>query len=268
MANTETTQTLIERRINNNAPVGFASTLTDEGHLRQLANQAVDLSDTVQEYEGNVLTEANVIETVVQRVMAGSFLTPERTIELPGVGIEYEAGNIQAFAAAYKESDDTPTGTITDEQRAQADDLVFTFAGPEVYNQIGNSTVDNFKISDVSAGDVVTLVGADGYNSSASDPIDLDDDERLYFTGDFIDVSAGKSIFNRQEWVNVDGSAEDYGPISWLFSNRLSGANVSLGSGARVKREAQLNVKAYEDGDAELWPVAFYMAPGHKAPEL
>ena len=265
----ETTETLIERRLREKAPAGFVSTLTDDGNLRQLDNQDVStLQDTVQEFNGNTLTEKNVIDTVVQRVLAGSFLTPERTMELPGLGLEYSSDRLYSFAAAYKESDDTPTGTITDEQRAQADDLVFTFAGPEVYNQIGNSTVDNFKIEGVSAGEVVTLVGEDGYNSSADAVLDLDSDERLFYTGDFIDVSPGKSIFNRQEWVNVDGSAEDYGPTSWLFANRLSGANLALGSGARVKREVQLDVKAYEEGDAELWPVAFYMAPGHKAPGL
>jgi hypothetical protein len=265
----ETTETLIERRLREKLPSGFVTTLSDEGHLRTLANQSTDnINETVQEFSGQALTEKNIIDVVIERVLTGSFLTPERTIELPGLGIEYNAGRLYSWAASYKASDDTPTGTIADAQRAQSDDLVFTFAGPEVYNQIGNSSVDNFKTSGHTAGDVVTLVGEDGYNSSADAVLDLDEDERLFFTGDFVDVSSGKSVFNSQEYVQVDGSAEDYGPQRFLLSNRLSGANVSLGSGARVKRDVQLNLKAYEDGDAEVWPIAFYMAPGYKAPSL
>lgn len=265
----ETTETLVERRLRDKLPSGFVSTLSDESHLRQLANQDTsNIESTVQEFSGNKLTEKNIIDYVVERVLSGSFLTPERTMEIPGLGIEYSAGRLYSWAAAYKESDDTPTGTISDVQRAQSDDLIFTYAGPEVFNQIGTASVDNFQISGVTAGDVVHLIGEDGYNSTTDAPLDLEDDERLFFTGDFIDVSSGQSIFNRQEYVQVDGSSEDYGPISWLLSNRLSGANVSLGSGARVKRDVQLDLKAYEDGDAEIWPVAFYMAPGHKAPSL
>lgn len=265
----ETTETLIERRLRQQLPSGFVTTLTDESHLRTLANQDTgNIEETVQEFSGNSLSEKNIIDTVVERVLSGSFLTPQRSIEIPGLGIEYTAGRLYSWAAAYKESDDTPTGTITDVQRAQSDDLIFTFAGPEVYNQVGTASVDNFKTTGHTAGDVVHLVGEEGYDDTQDAPLDLADDERLFFTGDFIDVSSGKSVFNRQEYVQVDGSSEDYGPISFLLSNRLSGANVSLGSGARVKRDVQLDLKAYEDGDAEVWPIAFYMAPGHKAPGL
>lgn len=271
----ETTETLTERRLREITPAGFETTLTDDGRLRSLANQDVDgvIDDTVQDYEGNVLTERNIIEYEIQRVLT-SFLSPERTMELPGLGLEYSNGNIYSFAAQYKQSDDTPTGTIQDLRRAQSDDLVFTFATPQVYNSIiGASDGDadhkhSFKITGVSEGDQVTVIGGGGFDSSSSDSLSLGDDERMFFTGDFIDVSSGQSIFNRHEWVNVDGQTEDYGPMSFLLENRLSGANLGLGHGAHIKREAQLDFRAYEAGDAELWPVAFYMGPGHQAPGL
>lgn len=268
------TQTLTERRVRASTPEGFQTTLTDDGRLRSLENQDITgIEDIVQDYEGKTLTEKAIIDFELERTIT-SFLTPERTIELPGTGLEYGNGHLYAFAAQYKQSDDTPTGTIQDTRRAQSDDLVFTFATPEVYNGIiGAEPGDpnytaNFKIEDVDEGEVVTLIGEDGFNSATDAKLSLADNERLFYTGDFIDVSSGKSIFNRQEWVEVDGQTEDYGPYDWLLSNRLSGANVSMGHGAYVKRDAHLNVKAYEAGDAELWPVAYYMAPGHQAPDL
>lgn len=271
------TETLTESRLREAAPSGFQTTFTDEKRLRQLKKQDVEgvIDDTVQEYDGNALTEREIIEYEIQRVLA-SFLTPERTMELPGLGLEHggDKSHLFSFAAMYKQSDDTPTGSIKDARRATSDDLIFTFATPEVYNTIvgaesGDSNyVDNFIIEDVEAGDEITLVGEDGYNSSTDSPLDLDDDERLFYTGDFIDVSPGKSIFNRHEWVEVDGESTNYGPASFLLNNRLSGANLALGHGAHLKRDGHLKLKAYEDGDAEVWPVAFYMAPGHKAPGL
>lgn len=272
---TDTTEMLTERRVRDVTPSGFQTTLTDDNRLRSLddVDAEDELKDIVQDFGNNTLTEMEIINFEVERLIT-SYLTPERTIELPGTGLEYSNGHIHAFAAQYKSSDDTPTGTIKDPRRAGSDDLVFTFATPQVYNTIvgaeeGDSEyVDNFIIEDVEAGDEVVLVGEEGYNSSSEGNLNLDDDERLFFTGDFIDVSSGKSIFNRQEWVNVDGQTEDYGPYDFLLSNRLSGSNISMGHGAYVKREAELHLKAYEDGNAEVWPVAYYMAPGHKAPDL
>ena len=271
----DTSETLTESRIRDVTPPGFETTLTDDGRLRQLHNQDVDdvLSSIVQDYEGNTLDEKGIIDYEIQRTLT-SFLTPERSMELPGTGLEYSNGNLYSFAAMYKQSDDTPTGVIQDLRRAQSDDLVFTFATPEVYNNIigadpGDAEyVDNFKIEGVEEGEEVVLVGEGGYNSSAEEPLDLGDNERLYFTGDYVDVSSGKSIFNRHEWVSVDGQTEDYGPMSFIFDNRLSGANLGFGHGAHLKRDGELHLKAYEAGDAELWPVAFYMAPGHRAPGL
>lgn len=269
------TQTLTERRIRELTPTGFETTLTDDNRLRSLESVDYDdiIADIVQDYEGNSLSEKEIIDYEVERFIT-SFLTPERTIEMPGTGLELGNGHIYAFAAQYKQSDDTPTGTIMDTRRAQSDDLVFTFAGPEVYNSIiGAEPGDpeyaaNFKIEDVDEGEEVVLVGEDGFNSDTEGSMQLADNERMFFTGDFIDVSSGKSIFHRQEWVDVDGQTEDYGPYDFLLSNRLSGANVSMGHGAYVKRDAELHLKAYEAGDAEIWPVAYYMAPGHQAPDL
>lgn len=258
-------ETLTEARLADKLPSAFLSTIYEADRLRSLDNQSVDLSGTVEEFGGNSFTEDDVIEKEIQKVLT-SFLTPERTIELPGLGLE--ADRIKAFAQYYKDSDDTPTGAITDKTRASADDLVFTFAGPEVYNHItgaddGDSGfINNFIIEDIDAGETITLIGEDGFNSSTEEPLKLGEDEMLFFTGDYIDLSEGKSIFHRLQWEDIDGDT-DHGPDDILLSGRLSGAHLGLGQGAWLKRQGQLTLKAYEDGDAEIVPVAFYMGPGH-----
>lgn len=267
---TEYTETLRESRIREAMPSGFETTMVDTSRLRDLYNTDLDLDSTVEDYAGYEMTEEDVIETEVQRVIT-SYLLPERTVEIPGVGMELE--RLKQFASWFKKSDDTPTGTITDVRRASADDLIFTFATPQVYNQIAEledgdpEFVNNFNIEGVEEGDEINIIGEDGFNSSGDGVMNLSDNEMLYFTGDFIDLSEGKSIFTAMEWKDIDGDTS-YGPWDFMFDGRLSGFNLNLGQAAWLKRQGRAVLKAYEDGDAEIVPIAFYMGPGHKKPDL
>lgn len=272
---TDVTSTLVEEYVRNNIPDGFQTTLTDADRLRELENVSHEgiIDDVVDDYSDETLTERNVIDYEVNRIMS-SFLTPERTMELPGTALEYYTGRLYSFAAAYKQSDDTPTGTIKDIRRAQSDDLVFTPITPAVINMVaGNEPgdpgfVDNFMIEGASAGDEVVIIGQDGFNSDTEAKLELDDNERMFFTGDTIDLTEGKSVLTRTEWVQVDGKSEDYGPIDQTLDKRLSGARLGLGNGAYVKRDGELHARIYEDGDLEPYPVGFYMGPGSNTPDL
>jgi hypothetical protein len=263
----ERTQSLLESRIRGTLPTGFQSTLQGSDRLRELANADMGvLNEVVEDYGQNVLTEQDVVREEVQRVMT-SFQTPERTVELPGTGLEFE--NIQRFVADYKQDNDTPSGTVNNERTVNTDDILFTFATPEVYAEISGNPQTNFKNDDLSEGDTLEVIGDAGLSSAGNTnglSLELDDDERLYFTGDFIDFSGGKSNVTRIQWSDVDG--EDYGPSNGLFSNRLSGMHLFSGQGAYVKSTADLDAKVYEGGAAEIVPVAFYIAPGTKAPSL
>jgi len=270
----EHTQTLADAMVREVMPDGWQTTITDGDRVRQLSDQDTgNLDQTVDDYRGNTLTERNIVDFEVQRVL-NAFLTPDRTMELPGTALEYDNGHLHAFASQYKESDDTPTGIVKSLRRAQSDDLVFTPVTPEVINSVAGLVssdpeyVENFRITGNTAGDELTLLGDGGFDSGTANPLSLDDDERLFFTGDLVDLESGQSILTRSEWQTVDNKTEDYGPIDSTLDRRLSGTRLGVGVGAYIKREGQLQAKVYEDGATEPWPVGFYMAPGHKAPDL
>lgn len=272
MSATETggmTELLAESRLREILPDGYESTIYDSNRLRQLENADLsNLEDVVDDYGQYQLTERQVIESEVQRVLT-SFVTPERTLEFPGTGLEYYNDHIVQFASRYKANQDTPSGTIKDARRAGPDDIVFTFASPEVYDEISGTAQDTFFADGLSSPGELELIGdnglPDGGNSSDAS-LQLDDDEMLFFTGDFIDLSGGQSVLTAGNWADIDG--EDYGRDDFIYSNRLAGTHVATMQGGWVKQTADLDMKIYQDGDAEVVPVAFYMAPGGKAPSL
>lgn len=266
----EGTRTLMENRLVGHLPTGFETTIYDTSRLRQLESAADDgdLSSVVDDYGESQLTESHVIESEVQRAMT-AFQTPERTIELPATGIEFDNGNIANFARAYKADQNTPSGTIKDTRRAGVDDIVFTFANPEVYEEVTGTNQNTFEATGLTGGDTLELVDEDGLpdgGQTADTSLSLDDDEMMYFTGDYIDLSEGQSSVTKIQWTTLDD--ESYGPDDGVLSTRLSGTHLFVGQGGWVKSEADLDAKVYSDGDAEIVPIAFYMGPGSKAPSL
>lgn len=257
----------IENAMAGELPDGFETTLVEENRLRQLDNADLNaLSDVVEDYKSFTLTEQQIIRTEVQRALT-AYQTPERTMEFPGTALEFD--HIQAFAAYYKADNDTPSGTIKDPRRAGPDDIVFSFANPEVYAEISGNTQNTYNIDGVTGGNRVEVIGDNGLNPASptnGTSLQLDDDEMMYFTGDYVDLSGGQSVISKIQWQDIDG--EDYGADDGVLNMRLSGTHLLTAQGAWVKSTADLDAKAYEDGNAELVPIAFYMAPGTKAPSL
>lgn len=255
--------------IQQSLPDGFDTTLQDEDHIRKLNSQSTNnLTETVVDYGNKKLTERDVIQSVINRVEA-AYTTTEGTLELPGLGIEQEAGHIMKFAAAYKADADTPTGTVKSIRRASADDLVFCFATPEVYEEISGTNQHDFKSSGLTADNTFEVVGDNGGPAGGStngNVLSMDSDEMMFFTGDFIDISAGPSPLTKFEYPSLDG--DDFGHQQALLETRLSGAHLPVAPGAWIRTEVDIDAKIYEDGDVELVPVAFYMGPGSKAPVL
>lgn len=269
MATESNTELLAESRLRGALPSGFKTTLQDSERLRQLGNADLNLtSNVIEDYEDFTLTERDIIVSEVQRTLS-SFVTPERTMEFPGTGIEMANDHILQFAAAYKENQDTPSGSIKSPRRANPDDIVFTFAYPEVYEEISGDAQDNYLIEGASVGELEVIGDNgldDGTSNNSDSSLSLDDNEQLFFTGDFIDLESGRSIVTSLQWVDIDG--EDYGRDGNLFSTRLSGNHVMTGQGAWVKQTCDLDMKVYQDGDAEIVPIAFYMGPGGNLPSL
>jgi hypothetical protein len=265
----ENSDTVMERRLRGALPDGFQTGIYDTDRLRQLSNaDTSNLGDTVDDYGNNTLDEAAIINTEVQRVMT-ALQTPERTIELPMTGLAHESGLISAFASKYKSNQDTPSGTIKDARRAGVDDIVFTFATPEVYDEVSGTGQSTFEVSNLSSGNTLELVDQDGLpagGETGDTSLSMDDDEMMFFTGDYIDLSEGQSAVTKIQWSDIDG--DDYGPDDGILSTRLSGTHYFAGQGAWIKSSADLDAKVYADGDAEIVPIAFYMGPGSNAPSL
>lgn len=271
-----------ESSFRENLPSGFQTTFLEPDRLRRLsrANPAETLGETVDEYSvagtSSTLTEEDIIASTADRVLT-QFLTPERTLEFPGLALALESqGNapslLEQFAAKYKEDNDTPSGTIKDLARANTDDILFTFATPEVYSEIANGDLsgpDTYEQSGLTGGNALDLVGDVGIDQGANAngaSLSLDDDEYLFFTGDFVDLSEGKSVVTATQLADVDG--EDFGPVNGVFSQRASGAHILTTQGTYATASVDIDAKVYTDGDAEIVPIAFYMAPGRKAPGL
>lgn len=270
-----------EASFTENLPGGFQSTFLEPDRLRNLAraNPGQSLGETVDEYSvsgtQSTLTENDIIASTADRVLT-QFLTPERTLEFPGLALALNDENgpslLEQFAAKYKEDNDTPSGTIKDAARAGTDDILFSFATPEVYSEIANGDLsgpDTFEQPNLTSGDTLELVGDSGIDetgSSNGSSLSLDDDEYLFFTGDFVDLSEGKSAVTATQLTDVDG--EDFGPVNGIFSQRASGAHILTTQGTYATATIDIDAKVYADGDAEIVPIAFYMAPGRKAPAL
>lgn len=261
-----------EQAIAENLPSGFKNTFLEEDRLRRLTEADTGvLGETVTEYSGNTLTENDVINSVADRILT-SYLTPERTIEFPGLALSLSEGLLEQFAAKYKADNDTPSGTIKDAARAGTDDIVFEFASPEVWSIIANGDLtgpDTFQQSGLTGGDTLELIGQGGIDettNTSGNSLQLDADEYLFLTGDFIDLSEGKSVVTKVQLADVDG--EDFGPIGGLFPNRLSGSHLFTAQGTYATSTIDVDAKVYENGDAEIVPIAFYMGPGTKSPGL
>lgn len=274
MVGTETEDVIL-----NTLPDGFKTTFLDTDRLRRLAEQdpSQALGETVEDYKSFTLTERDIIRNLADRVNT-SFLTVERTIELPGLQLALDPDPVpgkgsllEQWVALYKQDSDTPTGTIKDPARASTDDIVLSFATPEVYNEVNDNggSVSNFVNTGLSGGSELQVVGQGGIDTSVNtdgNTLNLDSDEYFFFTGDFIDLSDGKSVVTATELSDVDG--EDYGPQNAIFQNRLSGAHLLTTQGFYATDTFDIDAKVYEDGDAELVPVGFYIADGRKAPAL
>lgn len=259
-------------------PEGFRTTFQDSERLRRLTNQDVSvLDETVEDYGSNRLTERDLINNLADRVNT-SFLLPERTIELPGLQLALDpsvlpgtGSLLEQFVALYKSDSDTPSGTIKTPLEATVDDIVFSFATPEVYNQANDNggSASNFINTGLTGGNTLEVVGQGGIDTAvntAGNSLSLDSDEYVFFTGDYIDLSGGKSVVTATEVADVDG--EDYGPQNAIFQNRLSGAHLLTTQGFYATDTVDLDAKIYDDGDAELVPVAFYIADGQNSPAL
>ena len=259
----------------NDLPDGFQTTLLDSARLRDLSDADTSVLDgTVAEYSGPgnrsyTFTEKTVIDREVERAVT-SLVTPEATLELPGTALAADNEMLHKFAARYKADNDTPSADLKPVELAGANDVVFTFATPEVYEEVTGVEQDNYIRTGLQAGSTVDLIGDNGLGTGAQAntngaSLNLDADEMMYFTGDFIELASDSTI-TKTQWTNIDG--EDYDATSALFQSRLSGTHVITTQGAFVQTEADLDAKVYKDGDSEIVPVAFYMGPANKAPSL
>jgi len=264
------TATAFEEAIVESLPDGFANTFIEGSRLRRLKSNPTDnLNNTVEEYQNFTLTEVDVINSMAQKILT-SLVTPERTIELPGLALAVQENLLAQWSAGYKQDNDTPSGTIKDPERAQVDDIVLSPLTPEVYKQItGDNTLSpNFISSGLTAGDRLNVVGDGGHDDSAStgSPLSLDLNEQVFLTGDFVDLSQGQSVVTATEYPDVDGAS--FGPSNAIAQTRHSGLHVMTTQGSYATDSVQVDAKVYADGDAELRPVGFYLGPGRNAPNL
>lgn len=265
------TATAIEEAMEDSLPEGFRNTYLEGSRLRRLSRHDIsELSDTVEEYNDNLLTESDMIENVAQRILT-SFLTPERTIELPGLALALKEDLLFKWAVGYKNDNDTPSGTINNVERAGVDDIVFSPLTPEIFKQItdNDDLSPNYISEGVTAGDTLEVVGDAGHDTATNtngESLSIGVSEQVFLTGDFIDLSEGQSVVTATQYNDIDGRG--FGPSDALLQSRLSGAHILTTQGTFATDTLDLDGKVYADGDAELVPVGFYLGPGRNVPDL
>lgn len=252
-------------------PNGFKNLFVESSRLRRLKQfDASTLDGTVEEYGNNKITEAEIIEAVAQR-RARSYLTPERTIAYPGLNLAINDNLLHLWAAGYKKDNDTPSGTIKDPERAGVDDIVFSPLTPAVFKKITDDDTlsPNFVSSGLSGGDELPVIADKGHDTDANtagETLSIGTSEQIFLTGDFIDLSQGQSVVSGTQYNDVDG--HDFGPTDVLMQSRHSGTHILTTQATYATDTLNLHAGVYDDGDAELVPVGFYLGPGRKAPDL
>lgn len=264
---------LLQEREFDAFPDGFRTNFLDDDRLETLGNvlaEGVTASSTddsltgitrsVSEPAGSEMREVDEIDRVLDRVVS-SFITPERTIQLPGV--ELNRNLIKAAAVAYKRDTDTPSGTIKPPELASNDDIVFEFVTPETYSEIGTGTAFNYIRTGLTDDTTVEVVGANGIDGGGAGSFTLNARDWLFFTGDIIDPLDDARL-TKFQWANIDGNT-NLGPSPAFLGRSVSSLHMQLVPAQLVKEDVRLQAKVYDAGaaqEAEPVPVAVRLTDG------
>lgn len=210
------------------------------------------------------VSEEELVDGIVSDV-ASSLTGFEGSVELPGL----QANRKMLMGAVAKFKDDVHEGNIRRPVDAGHDDIVVQFADQTVYGQhthqaarVFQRQVSRARGSGTPGG---TLnVAPVGVNAPTGMTGTLDADEWLFFTGDFIDLSADAGV-TRTQYVSIDG--EDWEPESHYFSERDTDAQVNTISGALAKSTYDIDaLLSLGTVTTEYVPVAFQIARGNVLP--
>lgn len=228
-------------------------TETDDGSL-------TDITRSVSRPAGSEFTEADEINWVIDRVVS-SFVTPERSVALPGVALNREL--IKAVAVAYKRDTDTPSGTIKPADFATNDDIAIEFVTPETYSEIGTGTAFNYIRTGLTDDSTVEVIGTNGIDGGGTAAFTLNARDWLFYTGDVLDPLDDARL-TKYQWTQVDGDT-NLGPSPDLLGRSVSSLHMQLIPAVLAKEDVRLQAKVYDAGaaqEAEPIPVAFRLTDG------
>jgi len=135
-------------------------------------------------FGGRRVGEGQVIDDVLDNIQ-NQIRVSERQIKLPGLSANREL--IKGAVADFKRN--VFDGNIKPAQTAGHDDIVVEFASAQVFNNLQASTVQNFQQTGLAGGSVADIIPqAEAAEST------LAENERLFFTGDFVDLNSDAII--------------------------------------------------------------------------
>lgn len=274
---------LLQEREYDGLPSGFRTNFRDEERLEEFVNILSGGQSVNEAVTGNIdgaldgttrtipggdsMREVDEIDWVLDRVVS-SYITPERTIQIPG--IELNRNLIKAAAVSYKRDTDTPSGTIKPPEHATNDDIVFEFVTPETYSQIGTGTAGRYIRTGLTDDSTIEVVGTNGIDGGGSAAFtDFAASDWIFYTGDVIDPLNDARI-TKYQWLDVNGDT-NIGPTPSFFGRSVSSVHMQLITGELAKDSVRLQGKVYDAGtaqEAEPVPVAFRFADGADAQAL
>lgn len=241
--------------------IDMKSTLKNEDTLNDL-QKAYDTRSQVLEEDAlhfgrQKVTEEEVIRDVLKDIK--TLRIGEREITLPGV----EANERMIIGAVAKFKREVYSGNVKPAKMAGHDDIVVELAREKTFEGMQAGNVNNFAGTVATEGASLNIVPAKGISGTAT----LDDNQWLFFTGDFIDLNSD-AVITAIQYVDVDGET-NYNPEGHIiFSERDSDIQVNKVSAELVKSTVNIDGYGAFAGNAEVVPVAIHIAQGKHVASL
>lgn len=207
------------------------------------------------EFAGKRVGEEEVVRDILED--ASTFKLGEREVKLQGL----EKNKDLIVGAVAKFKDEVFSGDIRPAKEAGIDDIAVGVLRSKALNHMQAGNVVNWEQTGLSEGGTIDVVPS-GVDGTAT----LDENEWLFFTGDFVDLNSD-AIVTAVQYKNVDGDTNKK-PEDITIEERDSDIQTTETSGELVKSRVDIDAKAGFAGDTELTPICIHICKGDLVPGL
>lgn len=229
--------------------------MRDSKTLADLHNAYIDRDKIFEPdaiiYAGKRIDEETLVREELTRLLQPLRMST-RDIELPGMRANME--NIVGAVAKFKK-EVVKGADIRPVQMAGDEDLTIELLNVLTTSGMSHHSVTAWLQTGQSVGRVGLFPPACG--TGTNDRATLDDDEWLFFTGDFIDFNSN-AIIEEIKYEDVD-KVTSYNPESIIMSQKGTDMQMGLVSAVLAKSYVKIGSRATTAGATEMLPVAVHI---------